>query len=151
MADLSDAACLLVVGAVGATWAAITDLRYGRVTNGTVSAIVVLGLAVRGAFGGASSITWGAMGACVGAVASTPLYRMNRIGAGDAKLMIGLCLLLGPVGACYTAAVAAALAGATAEILQRRTPPGASVRVSFPVAPLIAVGAAIGAALATLA
>jgi|GEM_PF-4661663 prepilin peptidase CpaA len=148
---MNDAVVLVAIGAVGATWAAITDLRYGRVTNGTVATIAILGLVVRGAFGGVSSVTWGAMGACVGAVAIAPPYRMRRIGAGDAKLVIALSLLLGPVGACFMTAVAAALAGGTALLLQRWAVPGESDRVSIPVAPQIAVGAALGAVLATFA
>jgi hypothetical protein len=48
-------------------------------------------------------------------------------------------------------AVAAALAGGTALLLQRWAVPGESDRVSIPVAPQIAVGAALGAVLATFA
>jgi prepilin peptidase CpaA len=137
---------LITIGAVGALWAVVSDVRFSRISNRNVGAVASLGLIARLVDCGWASVVWGGLGGCLAAVAVVMPYRAAWIGGGDAKLAIALALLIGPVAAVYMLAFALALASLQALVTKSRSATTERGAVAVRLAPAICVGAAIGAA-----
>jgi prepilin peptidase CpaA len=93
-----------------AAFAAVCDLRTGRIPNaltfGAAAAGLIFSTATAGLFGLLTSL----VGCLVGLVLFLPLFALRGMGGGDVKLLAAVGAWLGPLGALH-AALWAALAG----------------------------------------
>ena len=136
---------LTAIGLLGALWAVISDIKRGRITNRNVGTIAVLGLAARLAGGGWASVWWGLLGAFVCSAAVALPYRWARLGGGDAKLVVALGSLIGPVASVYMVAFAMALGALHALQALRSQSHRSTAPVAIRLAPAICFAAAVGA------
>ena len=98
------AAFTLLIG-----WAAISDIRFRKIPNWTVLAVVALALPWM-ATGTVSWALWAAAAAAIAWVASFMLYSLGVVGAGDSKLFAAVALFVGFQNL-WLLAVATALVG----------------------------------------
>ncbi len=89
----------LAVVIVGATVAAIVDLRTRRIPNLLSGGLAALGLLLAGLQMTGTGLAAAAGGLLVGLLLMLPGHLLGRTGAGDVKLLAALGTLLGPSGA----------------------------------------------------
>ena len=88
----------LAVVIVGATVAAVIDLRTRRIPNRLSGAIATLGLLLAGLQMTGTGLAAATGGLLVGLLLMLPGHLLGRTGAGDVKLLAALGTLLGPSG-----------------------------------------------------
>jgi prepilin peptidase CpaA len=93
-----DVAVYTVLGALLVV-CSYTDARYGKVRNVFTAPAMVLGLTLNGIFGGWQGLLLGAegLGLALGLFLGLQLLLGRVIGAGDAKMLMGVGALIGPV------------------------------------------------------
>jgi len=77
-------------------WASISDIARRRIPNVVLAAAAALAAAVALAGGEPGDAPRLALGAVVGLVFALPLFALNAIGAGDAKLFAVVGMIAGP-------------------------------------------------------
>lgn len=73
-----------------------TDIRFHRIPNKLVIALMVLGFIAQGLRSGLPGVLFAAAGVIVGVLLFLPFYLRGAMGAGDAKLMGAVGAVLGP-------------------------------------------------------
>ena len=99
-----------VIALAIATVAVFTDTKYGRIPNVLTFPAMAAGLALHGAFGGWSGMTFSAQGAALGLGLFLLPFLLGGMGAGDVKLLAALGAFVGPMQI-FAAFVCCALVG----------------------------------------
>lgn len=102
--DLTLASVGAAVGIIAlslAAWAAITDIRFRKISNWNVLAVAAACLLQTLLVGGIETAGWATLHAVIALVLGMWLFRIGFIGAGDAKFYAALALAI-PVQAALT-------------------------------------------------